>query len=53
MVKLGLLPENDKVKRTGVVSEVLLDGDETVNMEEIQKVKNGYTNLCTADQKPE
>ena len=53
MVKLGFLPENDKVKRTGVVSEVLLDGDETVNMEEIQKVKNGYTNLCTADQKPE
>lgn len=51
MVKLGLLPENDKVKKTGVVSEVLLDGDETINMEEIQKVKNGYTNLCTADQK--
>lgn len=51
MVKLGLLPENEKVKKTGVVSEVQLEGDETINMEEIQKIKKGYMNLCTADQK--
>ena len=40
MVKLGLLPENDKVKRSGVVTELSLATPDTVNVEQVASIQD-------------